>query len=72
MKALESLDIYLKNRARELERVKTEGRKVIGYYPGGYVPEEIILSCGAILVGLHRGGEHEPVLIAGAVSTNPF
>jgi benzoyl-CoA reductase/2-hydroxyglutaryl-CoA dehydratase subunit BcrC/BadD/HgdB len=66
MKALESLDIHLKNRARELERVKAEGRKVIGYYPGGYVPEEIILSCGAIPVGLHRGGEHEPVLIAGA------
>jgi benzoyl-CoA reductase subunit C len=66
MKALESLDLHLKNRAGELERAKAEGRQVIGYYPGGYVPEEIILSCGAIPVGLHRGGEHEPVLIAGA------
>ena len=66
MNALESLDIHLKNRARELEELKAGGRKIIGYYPGGYVPEEIILSCGAIPVGLHRGGEHEPVLIAGA------
>lgn len=66
MKALESLDIHLKNRARELDGIKAEGHKIIGYYPGGYVPEEIILSCGAIPVGLHRGGEHEPVQIAGA------
>jgi len=66
MKALEAIDVHLKNRARELERFKEEGRKIIGYYPGGYVPEEIILASGAIPVGLHRGGEHEPVLIAGA------
>ena len=66
MKALESLDIHLKNRAGELERIKTEGHRIIGYFPGGYVPEEIIMSCGAIPVGLNRGGEHEPVLIAGA------
>jgi len=66
MNALESLDIRLKNRARELDGLKAAGHKIIGYYPGGYVPEEIILSCGAIPVGLHRGGEHEPVLIAGA------
>jgi benzoyl-CoA reductase/2-hydroxyglutaryl-CoA dehydratase subunit BcrC/BadD/HgdB len=66
MKALEALNIHLKNRAGELEEFKEEGRKVVGYYPGGYVPEEIILACGAIPVGLHRGGEHEPVLIAGA------
>jgi benzoyl-CoA reductase/2-hydroxyglutaryl-CoA dehydratase subunit BcrC/BadD/HgdB len=66
MKALKALDIHLKNRAGELERFKEEGRKIVGYYPGGYLPEEIILACGAIPVGLHRGGEHEPVLIAGA------
>lgn len=66
MNALESLDIRLKTRARELEELKAAGHKIIGYYPGGYVPEEIILACGAIPVGLHRGGEHEPVLIAGA------
>lgn len=30
------------------------------------MPEEIVLACGAIPVGLHRGGEHEPVMIAGA------
>ncbi len=44
MKALEAIDVHLKNRARELERFKEEGRKIIGYYPGGYVPDEIILA----------------------------
>lgn len=66
MKALESLDIHLKNRSAELQGLKAEGQKIIGLYPGGYVPEEIILACDAIPIGLHRGGEHEPVLIAGA------
>jgi benzoyl-CoA reductase/2-hydroxyglutaryl-CoA dehydratase subunit BcrC/BadD/HgdB len=66
MKALELLDIHLKNRAGELEGLKAEGRKIIGCYPGGYCPEEIILACEAVPVGLHRGGEHEPVQIAGA------
>lgn len=66
MKTLDSLDIHLKNRAGELEGLKAEGHKIIGYYPGGYVPEEIILACDALPVGLNRGGEHEPVLIAGA------
>jgi len=66
MNALKSLDILLRDRAAELEGFKEEGRKIVGYYPGGYVPEEIALACGAVPVGLHRGGEHEPVLISGA------
>jgi benzoyl-CoA reductase/2-hydroxyglutaryl-CoA dehydratase subunit BcrC/BadD/HgdB len=66
MNTLDLLDVHLKNRARELEGLKAEGHKIIGYHPGGYVPEEIILSYGGMPVGLHRGGEHEPVLIAGA------
>lgn len=66
MKTLDALDIHLRKRAGELEGVKAEGHKIIGYYPGGYVPEEIILACDAVPVGLHRGGEHEPVQIAGA------
>jgi hypothetical protein len=30
MKALEALDLHLKDRAQELERFKEEGRKIIG------------------------------------------
>jgi benzoyl-CoA reductase/2-hydroxyglutaryl-CoA dehydratase subunit BcrC/BadD/HgdB len=50
MKPLASLDVHLKNRAAELEELKDQGRKNIGYYPGGYVPEEIILACDAVPV----------------------
>ncbi len=66
MTALESLDAHVMSRAAELEKMKAAGRKVVGYWPGGYVPEEIILACDAIPVGLHRGGERDPVLVAGA------
>jgi hypothetical protein len=52
MKALDALDVHLKNRARELEEFKDKGRRIIGYYPGGYVPEEpqIIGALGAALL----------------------
>ena len=66
MKALESLDAHRRDRATELQRMRAEGHKIIGYFPGGYLPEEIVMACGAIPVGLHRGGEHEPVMVAGA------
>ena len=66
MRALESLDAHLRNRAAELQRMKSEGYKIIGYLPGGYMPEELILACGAIPLGLNSGGEHEPVMFAGA------
>ncbi len=66
MKALESLDAHLRDRATELQRSKAEGHRIIGYFPGGYMPEELVLASGAIPVGLHRGGEHEPVMVAGA------
>jgi len=47
MKTLDALDIQLKNRAGDLENLKAEGHNIIGTYPGGYVPEEIILACDA-------------------------
>jgi len=66
MNTLELLSFHLQKRAGELHELKAGGHRIIGYYPGGYVPEEIILASGAVPVGLHRGGEHEPVQIAGA------
>ncbi len=44
MKALEEVDFLLKRRARELEVFRDEGRKIIGYSPGGYLPVEVIGS----------------------------
>lgn len=66
MEAMERLSKHLRGRMVDLRRAKAEGKKIIGYTPGGYFPEELALACGAIPVGLLRGGEHEPVLMAGA------
>lgn len=65
MKAMEKLSSHLKNRLADLGKAKDEGRKIIGYMPGGYLPEELVLACGAIPVGLIRGGDHYAVELAG-------
>ena len=67
MKAMEKLSSHLATRAIELRKMKEGGSKILGFTPGGYMPEELVYACGAISlpVGLVRGGEHEPVLIAG-------
>jgi len=68
MQAGERLSAHLKARVAELARMKAEGHKIVGYTPGGFMPEELLYACGAmpVPVGLIRGGEHEPVLVAGA------
>jgi len=66
MKALEDLSVHLENRLADLTKAKENGYKIVGYTPGGYLPEEIVLASGAIPVGLIRGGEHKPVMAASA------
>jgi len=66
MKAMGKLSSHLKGRLLELRRAKDEGRKIVGYVPGGYLPEELILASGAIPVCLVRGGDHSAVELAGA------
>jgi len=66
MQAMEKLTAHLKNRLAELSRAKEEGQKIIGYTPGGYLPEELVLASGAIPIGLVRGGDHSMVELAGA------
>jgi len=62
----DKLSTHLKNRVLELKKLQSEGLKIIGYTPGGYMPEELVYASGAIPIGLIRGGEHEPVLYAGS------
>ena len=40
---------------------KNNGIKIVGYFPGGYVPEELIYASGAIPLGLAEGGSNDPV-----------
>ena len=61
MGAMDKLSTHLKTRLVDLTRDKAEGRKVIGYTPGGFLPEELVLAAGAIPVGFVRGGDHAMV-----------
>ena len=66
MEAMDRLSSHLKMRLAELGRAKEEGSKIIGYMPGGYLPEELVLASGAIPVCLIRGGDYSAVELAGA------
>ena len=61
MEAMKKLSDHLATRLIELTHMQGKGTKLIGYTPGGYMPEELVYACGAIPVGLIRGGDPEPV-----------
>jgi benzoyl-CoA reductase/2-hydroxyglutaryl-CoA dehydratase subunit BcrC/BadD/HgdB len=61
MQATKRLSDHLATRLTELTRMREKGTKLIGYTPGGYMPEELVYACGAVPVGLIRGGDPEPV-----------
>ncbi|MCX5999044.1 MAG: 2-hydroxyacyl-CoA dehydratase family protein [Chloroflexi bacterium] len=66
MPDLKRLSDYTKARAAELQELKRRGKKIVGYFPGGYMPEELVYACGAVPVALNRGGDHEAVEVAGS------
>ena len=55
-----SLATHLKERPAQLEEVQKKGGKVVGYFPGNYVPEEIIYASGAVPICLIEGGDPDP------------
>jgi benzoyl-CoA reductase/2-hydroxyglutaryl-CoA dehydratase subunit BcrC/BadD/HgdB len=57
----ERLAIHLRDRPAQLREAKKEGVKIIGYFPGNYVPEEIIYASGAVPICLAHGGSYDPV-----------
>ena len=65
MKALEKLDEHLKSRIEDLNKAKNEGRKVVGYTAGGYLPEELVLACDAIPICFIRSGDNNTLRDAG-------
>lgn len=66
MKALEKLDSHLKTRLTDLSKAKEQGRKIIGYPAGGYLPEELVLACDAIPVCFIQAGDNDVLKDAGA------
>jgi len=61
MEAMKKLSAHLATRLTELTRMREKGTKLIGYAPGGYMPEELVYASGAVPIGLIRGGDPEPV-----------
>ena len=49
------LTTHLKDRPAQLREAKKKGVKIIGYFPGDYVPEEIIYASGAVPLCLAHG-----------------
>jgi benzoyl-CoA reductase/2-hydroxyglutaryl-CoA dehydratase subunit BcrC/BadD/HgdB len=58
------LAAHLRDRPAQLEEAKKNGVKVVGYFPGNYVPEEIIYASGAIPLCLMHGGIPQPADVA--------
>jgi benzoyl-CoA reductase/2-hydroxyglutaryl-CoA dehydratase subunit BcrC/BadD/HgdB len=56
----QKLKTLLEDRQLGLQEAKEKGVKIIGYFPGNYVPEEIIYASGAIPVCLCDGGNSQP------------
>lgn len=56
----EHLAIHLRNRPSRLEEAKKKGVKIIGYFPGNYLPEELIYASGAVPLCLTHGGSSRP------------
>ncbi len=61
METMNALQEHLKKRIPELYRMKDAGIKIIGYTPGGYMPDELVYAAGAVPVGLIKGGSPEAV-----------
>ena len=59
--SIESFDSHLQERLSQLKAAKDKGTKVIGYFPGNYVPEELIIAAGAIPLCLASGGDALPL-----------
>lgn len=57
----ERLALHLQDRPEQLKEAKEKGTKIVGYFPGNYVPEELISAAGAIPVCLIDGGDTPPL-----------
>ncbi len=66
MKALARLDSHLEDRLNALKEEKQQGRRIIGYTAGSYMPEELVLACNGIPLGLVQAGNNHLLMEADA------
>jgi benzoyl-CoA reductase/2-hydroxyglutaryl-CoA dehydratase subunit BcrC/BadD/HgdB len=62
MNTMNNISTYMDERLSELTRLKKEGKKIVGYICGGFMPDELVWASGAIPVGINKGGDHDAVL----------
>jgi benzoyl-CoA reductase/2-hydroxyglutaryl-CoA dehydratase subunit BcrC/BadD/HgdB len=65
----ERLAAHLRDRPQQLREAKQQGVKIIGYFPGDYMPEEFIWASGAVPICLVHGGS--PDMADAALSVVP-
>lgn len=61
MELTNNISACSEERIAELRRLQKEGKKIVGYVCGGFMPEELVWASGAIPVGINRGGSHDAV-----------
>jgi benzoyl-CoA reductase/2-hydroxyglutaryl-CoA dehydratase subunit BcrC/BadD/HgdB len=61
MTGMESLTQHVRGRTGDYAKLKKEGKKLIGFSPGDFLPEDMIIAAGAVPLPLMRGGTHEAV-----------
>jgi benzoyl-CoA reductase/2-hydroxyglutaryl-CoA dehydratase subunit BcrC/BadD/HgdB len=68
----EHLAAHMRDRPAELLEAKEKGVKIVGYFPGNYVPEELIIASGAVPLCLASGGDTPPVEASSSVMPHIF
>ena len=68
----ERLAEHLKDRTAQLEKARGGGKKIIGYFPGDYVPEELIVAAGAVPLCLISAGDASSLEASLAAIPNLF
>lgn len=66
------LETHLKERYAQLLEAKEKGTRIIGYFPGNYVPEELIVASGAVPLCLIEGGDAPPLDASSSVIPQVF
>ena len=61
MDTIENLLPHFKNSLIDFQEMKNRDKKIVGFVPNGYLPEELLHACGVVPVVLARGGDLEPV-----------
>ena len=69
MNTMQELTECSLNRPAEVSKLRAKGTKVVGYFAGDFIPEELIYAAGAIPVCLQHGGDNRTVQEALAYTT---